>query len=105
MGTAARRADSTSFAAKSSGFRGWIGFRPRYDFRMPSKISRRNFLSATAAGLSAIGAGNVFGINSQKTRPNVLLIMSDEHNRAVAGCYADRTVQTPHIDSLAQTGV
>ncbi|HTL53108.1 MAG TPA: sulfatase-like hydrolase/transferase, partial [Planctomycetota bacterium] len=38
-------------------------------------------------------------------RPNILLIMSDEHDRAVAGCYGDRLVRTPNIDSLAASGV
>lgn len=31
--------------------------------------------------------------------------MSDEHNAGVAGCYGNRAVQTPNIDSLAERGV
>ncbi len=31
--------------------------------------------------------------------------MSDEHNQRVSGCYGDRIVQTPNIDSLAAQGV
>lgn len=36
---------------------------------------------------------------------NVLLLMSDEHNPRVLGAYGDPLVRTPHLDSLAATGV
>jgi len=35
---------------------------------------------------------------------NTLVIMSDEHNPAVTGCYGDPIVKTPHIDALAARG-
>ncbi|MCS0501551.1 sulfatase-like hydrolase/transferase [Ancylobacter mangrovi] len=35
---------------------------------------------------------------------NVLIIMSDEHNKAIAGCYGNRVVATPNIDALAARG-
>jgi choline-sulfatase len=38
-------------------------------------------------------------------RPNILLIMSDEHDPAVTGCYGDRLVRTPNLDALAARGV
>lgn len=38
-------------------------------------------------------------------RPNILVIMSDEHDRAVAGCYGDSLVRTPHLDELAASGI
>ena len=37
-------------------------------------------------------------------RPNVLVIMSDQHSRAVSGCYGHQIVQTPHIDRIAAQG-
>ena len=37
--------------------------------------------------------------------PNLLFILSDEHTRAVAGCYGDGIVRTPNIDRLARRGV
>jgi choline-sulfatase len=41
-----------------------------------------------------------------KTQPaNLLFICSDEHQRAVTGCYGNRLVRTPHIDALASRGV
>jgi len=35
---------------------------------------------------------------------NLLFILSDEHNRKVAGCYGHPFVKTPHIDRLAAEG-
>jgi choline-sulfatase len=37
-------------------------------------------------------------------RPNLLVIVSDEHDAAVTGCYGHPTVKTPHLDRLAQGG-
>lgn len=39
------------------------------------------------------------------SRPNILLIMSDEHDAAVTGCYGDPVVRTPNLDRLAGEGV
>lgn len=36
---------------------------------------------------------------------NVLLIMSDEHSREVAGCYGNPFVRTPNLDALAARGI
>lgn len=38
-------------------------------------------------------------------RPNILLIMSDEHDPAVMGCYGDPLDPTPTLDRLAERGV
>ncbi|MYC94392.1 MAG: sulfatase-like hydrolase/transferase [Caldilineaceae bacterium SB0661_bin_32] len=37
-------------------------------------------------------------------RPNILLIMSDEHAPAVTGCYGHPLAQTPNLDRLAAEG-
>ena len=39
------------------------------------------------------------------SRPNLLYIHSDQHDPYVTGCYGDKVVQTPHLDSLAANGV
>lgn len=36
---------------------------------------------------------------------NTIVILSDEHNRDVVGCYGDSIVRTPNIDALAETGM
>jgi len=38
-------------------------------------------------------------------KPNVLLIMSDQHSPHVLGCAGDKVVRTPHLDALAARGV
>ena len=37
-------------------------------------------------------------------RPKILLIMSDEHDPAVTGCYGHPHVETPYLDQLASEG-
>ena len=38
-------------------------------------------------------------------KPNILLIMSDQHNPHVMGCAGNRVVRTPNLDGLAAEGV
>ncbi len=38
-------------------------------------------------------------------RPNFLLLMSDQHNPHVLGCYGDAVARTPNLDALAAGGV
>lgn len=38
-------------------------------------------------------------------RPNILIVMSDEHSRRVAGCYGDTNVKTPNLDRLAKQSI
>ena len=38
-------------------------------------------------------------------KPNILLVMSDQHNPHVMGCAGDPVVKTPHLDALAGRGV
>ncbi len=62
------------------------------------------FLAALAAALlipnlsgqPAAAAGGKF---------NVLVLMTDEHNAAITGCYGDPVVRTPTLDALAASGV
>jgi choline-sulfatase len=38
-------------------------------------------------------------------KPNILVIMSDEHNAGVMGCDGNDIIQTPNLDGLADRGV
>ena len=38
------------------------------------------------------------------TRPNILILMSDQHSKHVLGCYGNEIVRTPNIDRLAAEG-
>ena len=64
--------------------------------------NRREFLKTNLAA----AAGAVVGKAAPREKaPNILLVMSDEHNYRVTGCYGNATVRTPHLDSLASQGV
>ncbi|MEW6238254.1 MAG: sulfatase-like hydrolase/transferase [Candidatus Omnitrophota bacterium] len=67
-------------------------------------IKRREFVGSLAAGAAAMAFPHIVTA-SAKSRPNVLVIMSDEHDPAVSGCYGDPIAQTPNLDRLAQSGV
>ncbi len=41
---------------------------------------------------------------TERNRPNLLFIHSDQHNPYVAGCYGDPLVETPNLDRLAAQG-
>ena len=38
------------------------------------------------------------------TKPNILIIMADQHRADCLGAYGNPDIQTPHIDSLATDG-
>ena len=38
-------------------------------------------------------------------RPNILLIMSDNHSAEMLACHGNPEVQTPHLDKLAAEGM
>ena len=52
------------------------------------------FLSSTPLALAEV-----------ETRPNVLLIMTDNQSASLLGAYGNKTIQTPHIDRLAREGM
>ena len=67
-------------------------------------MRRRTFLQAAAIG--AVSAGRAMAQPSRKDKPpNILVVMSDEHNAGVTGCYGDPTVETPSLDRLARRGI
>jgi hypothetical protein len=72
-----------------------------------SHISRRQFMetasmAALGTALSSVGAE---AKNPPSGPPNILLIISDEHNASVTGCYGNDTILTPSLDELAARGV
>jgi choline-sulfatase len=42
---------------------------------------------------------------SNSKQPNIILILSDQHNKAMMGCAGDPIVRTPNLDRLAENGV
>src|SRR5262245_27726144 len=58
--------------------------------------SRRQFLTAMTGAALASGATE---------RPNILVLMSDQHSPHVFGAYGDSIVRTPNLDALAASGI
>ncbi len=63
-------------------------------------LSRRHFLGCGAACFAAKGRAQTRG-----SRPNILLLMTDQHRAECLGAAGNRVIQTPHLDSLAAGGV
>ena len=40
----------------------------------------------------------------EQARPNLVVVMSDQHNPRVLGCAGDPVIRTPHLDRLAAAG-
>jgi len=75
-----------------------------------ANIKRREFLQ-TAAGAAGIIAGFPYiscggRIHTKgESSSNILLIMTDEHNASVLGCYGNHISRTPNLDRLADQGI
>lgn len=41
---------------------------------------------------------------AEQKRPNVIIIMTDNHGEWTLGCYGNKDIRTPHIDQLAKEG-
>ncbi|MGB2822901.1 MAG: sulfatase-like hydrolase/transferase [Phycisphaerae bacterium] len=73
------------------------------------RIGRRGLLKAAAGGATIAALGPrvlpARAVGKAGGKPNILFIMSDEHNASVTGCYGNALVRTPHMDRLAARGV
>ena len=78
--------------------------------------SRRDFLIRMVAGTtSVLGSGFLPVVAEQDdddapafgsdNRPNIVLIVSDDHGRDALGCYGNTVIKTPALDRLALEGV
>jgi arylsulfatase A-like enzyme len=59
---------------------------------------------AVCAVLVACGRSDL-AVPNVTERPNILLVVADDHGRWAAGAYGNREVATPNIDRLAEGGV
>lgn len=57
-----------------------------------------------AASVSLVLTALATTARAQSERPNVIVIVGDDHASTVYGAYGNRRVRTPHLDSLARAG-
>ncbi|HXK60244.1 MAG TPA: sulfatase [Acidobacteriota bacterium] len=68
--------------------------------------TRREFIQGCAgAALAAKSASSEVLADDGRTKPNIVLVVADDHGADALGCYGNRTIKTPHLDRLAGDGV
>ncbi|MDI6450952.1 sulfatase family protein [Anaerobaca lacustris] len=72
---------------------------------MQSNMNRRGFLRLSAGAAALASFSWTASHAGASKRPNVVVIVSDDHGRGDLGCYGNPVVQTPHLDALAAEGV
>ncbi len=65
-----------------------------------SRFSRRRFLIGSAGGTAPLIAQK----RTPVKRPNIVLIVADDLAAWMCGCYGNREIRTPNIDTLARMG-
>jgi len=71
-------------------------------------MTRRDFIRDCTAGVSAVVAASFAPQRStaaENKKPNIVLIVTDDHGRGDLGCYGHPVIKTPNLDQLADEGV
>ena len=68
--------------------------------------TRRKFIQTAGIGAAGFALPLLFpSCRSQRKRPNILFIMSDDHAEQAISCYSKKLINTPNIDRIAQEGI
>lgn len=70
---------------------------------MNGRMSRREFIALAGVGAAVMSVPGLFAADRRK--PNVIVILSDDHGYGAIGCQGCRDIPTPNIDSIARNGV
>lgn len=68
-------------------------------------INRREFMKGSAAALIGSRMTSRQSTAAQNDRPNIVLIVSDDHGLETLGCHGNPVIKTPNLDALAAEGV
>ncbi len=71
-------------------------------------MNRRDFIKYVSVGIGTAAAGVPSGLlaeEKRRTRPNVLLILSDQQSARAMSAAGNKWVSTPNMDSVAARGV
>lgn len=68
-------------------------------------MNRRDFLRGAAVTTAASMARRMDAASGQRKKPNILILMSDQHKRSCMGAYGDKVAKTPNLDRLAAESV
>ncbi|MCF6286701.1 MAG: arylsulfatase [Candidatus Hydrogenedentes bacterium] len=77
----------------------------QHPHRINTQLSRRNFLHVTGVGLAGLAASSARAKQPGPTRPNVLLIMTDDQGYGDLSCHGNTVLSTPHLDRLHDQSV
>jgi arylsulfatase A-like enzyme len=69
------------------------------------RLTRRNFLGVSVAGLGALALGRGVAGTGTAARPNVLFVLTDDQRFDALGCAGNPIIRTPNIDRLAAEGI
>lgn len=68
-------------------------------------LTRRNFLkSAGILSVAGMWPQGWLGAPQKEPFKNIVFIIGDDHSTRVMGCYGNKKIRTPHLDSLALNG-
>ncbi len=75
--------------------------------KQDNSLSRRDFLGVLTGGAAAMATlpRGVFAVRTGAKKPNIVFLLSDDHGILDSGCYGNKVLRTPNIDSLAREGM
>jgi arylsulfatase A-like enzyme len=75
---------------------------------LPFKPSRRRLIKGLGLTVSAFacGADKLWAsLDDPSSKPNIVIILSDDVGYGDLACYGSKDIETPHIDGLARSGM
>ncbi|MBD3378611.1 sulfatase-like hydrolase/transferase [candidate division KSB1 bacterium] len=68
-------------------------------------MNRRRFLHTFGVGTLPLLTMSLYSCNTERKKPNIILILADDQGWSQLGCYGSDYYQTPNIDKLAEQGM